>query len=124
MRPLDAGAAQRNFRLCRELLARVAAKCAFRPRLRFQAFESKFHRDSDFEIPVAVFFFHVERHATTSRLIIPGGIEQPELINNAVVDGVLGQLKVAAIKVETSLCCREHPRGQSAVFLRNNRADG
>jgi hypothetical protein len=41
--------------LRKELLARVAAKRSFQPRPRFQSFESKFHRDSDFEIPVAIF---------------------------------------------------------------------
>ena len=73
-------------------------------------FESKFDRNSDFEAPVAVFILQVERYAVTSGLATVGGIEQPESINNAFVDGVFGHPIVAVI--ETSLRRVERPRGQ------------
>jgi hypothetical protein len=59
MRRLDAVTAQ-NFRLREELLTRGAAKRSLQARLRFQPLESKFHRNSDFETPVAVFILQVE----------------------------------------------------------------
>ncbi len=80
--------------------------------LRYRLFESKFDRNSDFETPVAVFILQVELYAVTSGLATVGGIEQPESINNAFVDGVFGHLIVAVSEIETSLCRRERPRGQ------------
>ena len=87
-------------------------RALFRPRVRFQPFESKFDRNSDFETPVAVFILQVELYAVTSGLATVGGIEQPESINNAFVDGVFGHLIVAVIEIETSLYRIERPRGQ------------
>jgi hypothetical protein len=37
---------------------------------RYPLFESKFHRDSDFETPVAVFVLEVERYAVTSGTVV------------------------------------------------------
>ncbi|PYJ35205.1 MAG: hypothetical protein DME88_02710 [Verrucomicrobia bacterium] len=75
------------------------------PRPRFQPFESKFHRDSDFETPVAIFVLQVERYTVTSG-IVGGAIDQAEPINNTFVDGALDDLIVAVIEVETGLCHR------------------
>jgi hypothetical protein len=87
-------------------------------------FESKFDRDSDFESPVAVFILWVELYAVTIGLATVGGIEQPESINSAFADGARSHLIVAVSEIETSLCRRERPRGQCAVFLRNDRSGG
>ena len=75
-------------------------------------FESKFDRNSDFETPVAVLILQVELYAVTRGLATVGGIEQPESINNAFVDGVFGHLIVGVIEIETGLRRRERPRGQ------------
>ena len=77
--------------------------------MRFQPFESKFDRNSDFETPVAVFILQVERYA--SGLATVGGIEQPESINNAFVDAVFRHLIVAVTEIEATLCSRGGPRG-------------
>src|SRR5438093_6913254 len=71
---------RKSFRLCKELLVRVAATRSFQP------FESKFHRDGDFEIPVAIFILQVERYAVTTGTAVVRAIEQAELINNTFVN--------------------------------------
>ena len=50
-------------------------------------------------------------YAVTSGLATVGGIEQPESINNALVDGVVGHLIVAVTEIEATLCSRGGPRG-------------
>jgi len=55
---VDAVATQKKFGLRKKLFAQVGAKRSFYPGARFQPFESKFHRDSDFETPVAIFVLH------------------------------------------------------------------
>ena len=79
---------------------------------RYQVFESKFDRNSDFETPVAVFILQVERYAVTTGTAVVRAFEQPESINNAFVDGVFDHLIVAVIENQTSLRRRERPRGQ------------
>jgi hypothetical protein len=83
---------------------RIAARRSLQACPRYRLFESKFDRDSDFEIPVAVFILQVERYVVTNRLATVGAIEQPESINRAFVEGVFGHLIVAVIEVETNLC--------------------
>src|SRR5438876_9988467 len=64
----------KSFRLRKELLVRVASTRSFQP------FESKFNRDGDFEIPVAIFILQVERYAVTTGTAVVRAIEQAELI--------------------------------------------
>src|SRR4029077_1297960 len=87
-------------------------------------FELKFVVNSDFETPVAVFILQVERYAITTGLATVGGIEQPEAINNAFVDDAGSGASVAVIEIETGFWRRERPRGQCAVFLRNDYSNG
>jgi len=87
-------------------------------------FELKFDRNSDFETPVAVFILQVERYAVTTGLATVGGIEQPESINNAFVDDARSHPIVAVIEIETGFWRRERPRGQCAVFLRDDYSSG
>ena len=51
----------------------------------------EFHRDSDFETPVAIFVFDVERYAVTSGTLVRA-IEQAEAIDNTFVDCALKYL--------------------------------
>jgi hypothetical protein len=81
---------------------------------RYPLFESKFHRDSDLETPVAVFVLEVERYAVTSGTVVRA-IELAEPIDKTFVDGALAHLIVAVIEVETGLCRRE----RCHLILRN-----
>jgi hypothetical protein len=65
--------------------------------------ESKFHRDSDFETPVAIFVLQIERDTVTSGIVVDA-IEQAEPIKYTLVDGTPGYPIVAVIEIETSLC--------------------
>ena len=87
-------------------------------------FESKFDRDSDLEIPVAVFILEVELYVVTSGPVTVGGIEQPDSVNSPFIYGMFGYLIVAVTEIETSLRRRERPRGERAVFLRNDPSGG
>ena len=90
----------------------------------YRLVESKFDRDSDLETPVAVFVLEFELYVVTSGLPIVGGIEQPESINNALVDSVFGHLTAAITEIEASLCGRGRPRGECRAFLREDQSGG
>jgi hypothetical protein len=83
---------------------------------RYRLFESKFHRDSDFETPVAIFVLQIERYAVATGTAAVRRIERGVAIDNTFVDGALGHLIVAVIEIETGLC----RRGRCAVSLRND----
>ena len=74
----------------------------------------KFRRDSDFEIPVAIFVLQVQRYAVTSGTVIRA-IEQAEAIDNTFVDCALKYL-TRLISNRRSLC----RRGRYAFFLCND----
>ena len=92
-------------------LQHIAVKRSLQTWPPYRLFESKFNRDSDFETPVAVFVLEFELYVVTTGLPFVGGIEQPESINNALVDAVFGHLTAAITEIEASLCGRGHPRG-------------
>ena len=119
MQRLDA-VATKNFRERQKLLVHMAARRSLQSWPRFQLFESKLDRDANFETPVAVFILQVELYVVTTGLTTVGGIEQPESINNALVDGVVGHLIVAVTEIETVLCGRGRPRGECTIFLRED----
>lgn len=68
----------KNFWLRNELFARSPPSALFQPSPRFQPFGSKFHRDSDFKTPVAVFVLQLELYVVTSGRATVGGIERSE----------------------------------------------
>jgi hypothetical protein len=106
------------------LLVQIADNRSLQAWPSYRLFESKFDRDSDFETPVAVFILKVELYAVTTGLTTVGGIEQPESINNALVDGVVDHLIVPVTEIENSLCGRGRPRGECSVFLRKDQSGG
>jgi hypothetical protein len=88
--------AQNDFQVKSKATARLQR------RSRFQPLESKFHRDSDFETPVAVFILQVERYAVATRIAV-GWIERDEAIDHAFVDCALKYL-IRLITKRRSVC--------------------
>jgi hypothetical protein len=87
----------------KKLLANMATGSLLQLWSRFRPFESKFHRDRDFETPVAIFILQVERHAVTTGTAVIRAIEQAEPINNTLVNRARDHLIVAVIAIETRL---------------------
>src|SRR5262249_12865199 len=99
---------------------RLPPGARFKPWPRFQLCESKFHRDSDFETPVAVFSLQGELYAVTSGLAAVGAVEQPVAIYNVLVDGVSAILIVAVPGIEITLCRSGYPPLRCAIFVPND----
>jgi hypothetical protein len=93
----------------------VAARRSLQRRPRYHLFESKFDSDTNFETPVAIFVFQVERYVVTTRAAVIRAIEQAEAIDNTFVDCTLKYV-MRLISNRHSLCRRK----RCAVFVRND----